>query len=95
MATPFQVPDLDDEIEFYEFTMPGSDKVHRLPTMDYITAGQAQDLNDGNVLDVMFELSQDADTLAAVRGLRRGQLKALIVDWQANSGVTPGESSAS
>lgn len=91
----FQVPVDDDGIEFYEFTIPGSDKVHRLPTMDYITAGQAQLLSEGAILDAIFDMSPDPDTLAAIRSLHKKPFKALLVDWQANSGVTPGESAAS
>lgn len=95
MTTPYAVPENDDEVRFFEFTMPGSDTVHKLPLMDYINAGQAEMLAQGNILGTVFDLSPNRVTLAALRSLSRKQIAAFAKAWREASEVSPGESSAS
>lgn len=95
MSAPFQIPVSDEQVEFFEFTVPGSDAVHKLPLMQFINAGQAQMLAEGNILGCVFDLSPNAKTLAVLRKLSRAQVAAFAKAWKEASDITPGESSAS
>ena len=95
MSDTFAVPDDSTEITYFEFTVAGTKGKHKLPHMDYITAGQADMLSSGQVLKAIFDMGADEATVTALRGLRRGQLRALVEAWNDASSVSPGESSAS
>lgn len=91
----FEVPVDDEDVEFFEFKLPGSEKVHKIPLAAHITAGVADDLANGRTLTAIIAMGSDGETVEAIRSLKSPQVRALMKKWESASGVTPGESSAS
>ncbi|BAU32455.1 hypothetical protein [Microcella alkaliphila] len=99
---PFAVPESKRSIRQnqYEFTLPGGKKVYRIPKAKFLPVGIIEKFDGGqknlSIADVlaMFE-GGDKAALDAIRTLDSEQLQALTKDWQADSGLTVGESEAS
>lgn len=82
----------------FEFTIPGNDKTFYIPKAKYLTIGQVEKLSlKGEEVDLtdILEILGQGEAHDAVRDLDQEQLFALMEAWQADSGITVGESSAS
>lgn len=82
----------------FQFKVPGDRKTYSIPKAKYMTIGQVESLqtkgSEVGLMDILEILGQ-GDAREAVRGLEQEQLMALMDAWQADSGLTVGESSAS
>lgn len=82
----------------FQFKVPGDRKTYSIPKAQYLSIGQVAELSqkggDVQITDLLDILGQ-GDAHAAVRTLDQEQLVALMEAWQADSGLTTGESSAS
>lgn len=94
--TAFAVPDDSGDIEFFEFTLPKSKKVHRIPKLEFLAVGQIADLsNSETMVSALAGLANDEASTEALRSLRLKQVMTLMDAWQAASSVSLGESKAS
>jgi hypothetical protein len=85
----------------YEFTVPGDKKKYSIPLVKFLPAGalesvsEQEDVSIFDILTFFDEAEVTEGTAAAVRTLDQEQINALMADWQKESGVSVGESSAS
>ena len=82
----------------FQFKVPGDRKTYSIPKAKYMTIGQVEALETkgGEVkLTDLLEILGQGEARDAVRSLDQEQLMALMEAWQADSGLTVGESSAS
>lgn len=86
----------------YEFTIPGDKKKYSIPLAKYLPSGAVERMGEladqVSIFDILsfFDDSEVTEgTAAAVRKLDNEQIMALMADWQKESGITVGESSAS
>ena len=95
----FQVPESKRSIDQnkFEFTVPGDEKVYRVPKAKYLTlgkmdvlSGKAEEVTIADIIDLFGE-----DNAEAIRTLDKDQMEALTNAWQQDSGIEMGESSAS
>lgn len=81
------------------FSVPGDDREFDIPKAKYLTTGQVEVLSqkggDVKITDLLDLFDESEEAAKAVRTLDAEQLSALMNAWQADSGVTTGESSAS
>ena len=95
----FQVPESKRSIgqNRFHFNLPDGTAVS-MPKAKYLTMGQIEHLsqNTGDIqLTDLLDLFDEPEAAVAVRTLDHEQLQALMEAWQADSGLTMGESSAS
>lgn len=91
----FIVPEADNS-EAFEFSWKG--KQYSFPRMANVTFDQISlvaDLNDLKGMRALFEAVSPEFAVEAMGQMNTMQLGALVAAWQADSGITLGESSAS
>ena len=82
----------------FQFKVPGDRKTYSIPKAKYMTIGQVEALatKGGEVqLTDHLDILGQGDAREAVRTLDQEQMMALLEAWQADSGLSVGESSAS
>lgn len=86
----------------FEFTVPGDKKKYSLPLAKFLPSGAVEEMakleNNVGLSDILGFFDSAAlapGTAAAVRKLDNEQINELMAAWQAESGITVGESSAS
>lgn len=92
----FQIPEIDPS-EVYE-VRSREGKVYALPRMKNITYSQISligDLADVDGVRLLFEAIAPEFAAEVLPGLTTDMLGSLIEDWQHDSGLSMGESSAS
>lgn len=81
------------------FSVPGDDREFDIPKAKYLTTGQVEVLSqkggEVKITDLLDLFEDNKEAAAAVRTLDAEQLSELMNAWQADSGVSTGESSAS
>lgn len=96
----FEVPASKRSIKQNQFTfkVPGDRKTYSIPKAKYLSVGHVETLaskgTEVQITDIL-ELLGQGDARDAVRTLDQDQLMALMEAWQADSGISTGESSAS
>lgn len=96
----FQVPESKRSIAQNRFhaTLPGG-KEFTLPKAKYLKIGQLEKLSGSadevTIMDILDLFGDEDESRDAIRELDNEQLGALMQAWQADSGVTLGESGAS
>jgi len=95
----FKVPESKRSIaqNRFEFELPDG-ATYSIPKAKYLTTGQVEKLSTvgGDLtLTDLLDLFDETEAATAVRQLDVEQLQALMAAWQADSGLTVGESSAS
>lgn len=96
----FQVPESKRSIGQNRFhaTMPDGTPFS-LPKAKYLKMGQIETLSgnasDVTITDIIALFGEDEETLALIRDLDHEQLQALMQAWQADSGLSLGESTPS
>ncbi|UGL61825.1 tail assembly chaperone [Microbacterium phage Franklin22] len=96
----FQVPESKRSIAQNRFHVELPDgTAFSLPKAKYLTMGQVEKLSgqatDVTLTDILDLFNDEAEAQVAIRTLDHEQLQALMEAWQADSGLTVGESSAS
>lgn len=99
----FRVPDSKRSIaqNRYFFELPDKDgnvTEYDVVKAKYLSVGQIENLQKNKselTLTDMLDLFDGEAASTAVRSLDMEQLQALLADWQEDSGLTVGESSAS
>ena len=95
----FKVPESKRSIaqNRFEFELPDGTEVS-VPKAKYLTLGQIETLSQAQgeitIVDIL-DLFNEPEASVAVRSLDSEQLLALMEAWQADSGISVGESSAS
>ncbi|AXH47307.1 tail assembly chaperone [Microbacterium phage Eden] len=96
----FQVPESKRSIAQNRFHAELPDgTAFSLPKAKYMTMGQVEKLSgqatEVTLTDILDLFDGEEDASKAIRTLDHEQLQALMEAWQADSGLTVGESSAS
>ena len=96
----YEVPASKRSIKQNQFTfkVPGDRKTYSIPKAKYMTIGQVEALatKGGEVqLTDLLDILGQGDARDAVRTLDQEQMMNLLEAWQADSGLSVGESSAS
>ncbi|SJM55255.1 hypothetical protein [Agrococcus casei] len=94
----YKVPDWKKSIKQDKFEIETADGKFSLPKAEYMTGAQAQafaeaDENEGGVYAVLDEIAPGLGT--ALLPVPVKYLKEMLEAWQADSGITLGESSLS
>jgi hypothetical protein len=82
----------------FQFKVPGNRKTFSIQKAKYMTVGQIETLSNkgGEVqLTDILDILGQGEAREAVLTLEQEQMMALFEAWQADSGLTMGESSAS
>lgn len=94
----YKVPDWKKSIDQDKYDVETEDGTFQLPKAEYLTGNQvmlfrnADDL-DGGVFEALDEVAPGLGSALADVPIK--YVKEMIADWQANAGVSLGESSAS
>ena len=79
------------EIAYFEFQLPDSDKIYRIPFMQHLTLVQVQALEDENSIAGVLDIFGEDEARQAVLKLDGDQLDDLMTAWRDASALNLGE----
>lgn len=79
----------------FKFSIPGTDGQFSVRKLKFLSVGKRDEIGDGGSALLGFFCDGNAKQDAAVRELDEAQFNELVKAWQADSGVSLGESEAS